>query len=174
MIRPHIASKFTSNMKKILGLILLTGAVPSAAQTAIDAVAGQWTHNGQTHAWVVGEMCAVQTVSADSVLLSQGFLQPAETTVNTGEWISSPLHLSIWPNPATDRTMLTGMCKEKAATLPWQMIDASGKIVLSGRLKVENDGSFRHEIALNTIPDGLFQIRILTALSFETLTLIKL
>ncbi|HOY07878.1 MAG TPA: hypothetical protein PLO67_20850, partial [Saprospiraceae bacterium] len=98
------------NCRSILLLLSLAlgAALPGHSQSAFGAAANEAVINSQQHQWSVGEMCAVGTATSPSLLLTQGFLQPAGGVVPTQEADLIFTDLRVSPNPTAAIATLWG------------------------------------------------------------------
>lgn len=95
---------------------------------------------GLTYAYTVGEV-VISTMSANNRTLTQGFHQPEHTQL---VYVQEPglnhWDLEIFPNPVSD-VLTVRFVSPDGSGLRATVLDALGKVILSGQVLSEQDGS---------------------------------
>ena len=162
-------------MKQLIFLIALYSISSSAmSQTSMDAASNQAFVNNQWHEWSVGEMCAVNTAISPSLIITQGFLQPQEAVVYSGEIQKAITDLKVFPNPTRAIAALEGQLPESIRQFNYQMIDATGAMLDNGVVSIPSGGHVEQAFDLTTWPAGIYFLNIHISGIVKTFSIIKL
>ena len=101
-----------------------------------------------TYTWTVEAACDLDDISDPSVSSSFTTAGPRLEAIE--------MEISMFPNPAIDRVSITGL--DPDAEVSYQLIDASGKAVLTSSDVTGSQGSL--DVALNNIPSGIYQMTV--------------
>jgi len=165
------------NCRSILLLLSLAlgAALPGHSQSAFGAAANEAVINSQQHQWSVGEMCAVGTATSPSLLLTQGFLQPAGGLVPTQEADLIFTDLRVSPNPTAAIATLWGYLPAGlTGPLTIQLWNAEGRVIQSGIAESQSDGFIRHTLDLTSYPAGTYFLCLQHSTSTKTISIVKL
>jgi len=166
-----------SKTNQLLPLFLLFVLIlqhNAAAQTVVGAASGKALINNQIHEWSVGEMCAVTTAVAPALIVTQGFLQPQETPVPTGENVLVFGDLQVMPNPAVAIATLRGYLPSGIAAIAFQLLDAKGALLKSGTVNPAGDGQVEQDFDLSAQPAGTYFLNLQMDHSFRTFSMVKI
>lgn len=124
---------FMKKINTILALILLLNVSVTQAQSVSPQVfASQGNHYQDANfsvSYTIGEMAAVNTISGNGYIFTQGFHQPDKFSIVTfipnieANWSSS-----TFPNPVSNELNLN-IRTEKPLQLSIQLVDAAGRLV---------------------------------------------
>ena len=165
------------NCRSILLFFCLAqgAALPGHSQSAFGAAANAAVINSQQHQWSVGEMCAVGTATSPSLLLTQGFLQPAGGVVPTQEADPIFTDLLVSPNPTAASATLWGhLPAGLTGPLTIQLWNAEGKAVQSVMVESQSDGFIRHTLDLTAFPAGTYFLSLQHSTATKTISIVKL
>jgi hypothetical protein len=147
--------------KQLLILILIfTGATTAAAQnvspTVISSSGGSGSADGTFLSWTTGELM-VQTYSADTLMLTQGF-QQGEITVTTtaSELQGLSRDVRVYPNPVQNRLNVDfqGVVDKTARV---KLLNLNGKVFLTKEI---TNTSNTTRINLNGTPSGTYILEV--------------
>ena len=151
-------------MKKILYLILII--LPSALQAqsvspqVISTAGGYVEGTGLSLSYTIGEV-AVQTLTAGSLVLTQGFQQPLDIGTFNRETMQVDWQLKTWPNPVSHDLYLR-VGSEIQQDLVLEAIDLSGRTHLIRKIEAPpQDSPFK--VDLSNLAAGVYLIKIRTA-----------
>jgi hypothetical protein len=131
-----------SIMKKtvLLGLLLFAGVynihAQSVAPSAINASGGTAIIGANEFDWSVGEMTMVSTFTGTGIIVTQGVLQPAETSINAVNNQVLLKKLQVYPNPATSIVNLQYFSPGEG-TMTYRLMDVTGKIIANRSVQVK-------------------------------------
>lgn len=150
-------------------------ALPIRSQSVLGAAANEAVINSRQHQWSVGEMCAVGTVTSPSLLLTQGFLQPAGGVVPTQEADLIFTDLRVSPNPTAAIATLWGYLPAGlTGPLTIQLWNAEGRVIQSGIAESQSDGFIRHTLDLTSYPAGTYFLYLQHSTATKTISIVKL
>lgn len=125
----------------IILFVILFSSVCSSAQivkytSTINAAGGSKDISGDNYEWSVGEMVAVNTGVGSNIIVTQGVLQPAPSSlsISTQEYIKD--HVSIYPVPSKS-TVTLHYSFPNAGKLSFDLTDVAGKILLSNAIDID-------------------------------------
>lgn len=126
-------------------------------ERSVIGSAGSFVSSGSVQlSWTVGET-VVNTASAGSVILTQGFQQPNQANSAVKE--VNQTNLTLYPNPSTG--MFQVSLKSGASTLNEQasafVYDGAGKQVAHFTQLLFNNGSL--DLDLSHLPGGLYTLQ---------------
>jgi hypothetical protein len=134
----------------------------STAQTVVGAASGNGTIGGQQiHTWSVGEMCAVSTQTSPTLIVTQGFLQPADAPISTdapaGFLVTD---LRVFPNPSAQWVQISGTLGADPLDIRLQLTDATGKLLWSQSLSLAGGTTLDQSIDLSLYPSGQYMLTL--------------
>lgn len=104
----------------------------SIAPSTINACGNMVTLAGNDYEWSVGEMVLVSTFTAGAVTVTQGVLQPADVLLGVNPVPEIPMHISVFPNPASSDVSIR-YASQTPASMSYVLTDMTGKTIMSGR-----------------------------------------
>jgi Secretion system C-terminal sorting domain len=117
-------------MKHLPFLLLLLLSQPLAAQSVERAVIGAYGASGTAGTiqldMTVGEI-ATTTANAGSLIITQGFHQPAGGSVGIEDELGVQVDYRLYPNPTTDMITLE-MTGAKPVAIRVEIVDARGRL----------------------------------------------
>ena len=148
------------------GLILFSMFIGSnvMAQTTINVASHTATLDGLVFDYSIGEMTSISTEKNSTFLITQGFLQPADSA----KWSSSPTNLSpfsdvssniqIYPNPTEDLLFVESEdFNPGGVTL--KLMDALGN-VLKAQNEKQASGKNKYSLDLKSFANGQYFLLI--------------
>ena len=113
---------------------------------------------GYSLSWTVGEMAQVETFSAGSRILTQGFQQPWEnpTGIEESSWVTN---FQLFPVPAATQVEVVFEFLQ-AGQVEMELFDAAGKSVLVSPIVQYLSGTKREIIDLSRLSSGIYFLRI--------------
>ncbi|MCX6352057.1 MAG: T9SS type A sorting domain-containing protein [Bacteroidetes bacterium] len=136
-------------MKNIVLVFLLFAFIKGNAQSLSNQVINSTGGIYQTLEYSVGEV-VITTVSNSSNILTQGFLQPNDTTTVTG--VNNVITLgsiNYYPNPVIDYLNIK---TDKVDIKKIEIIDALGRLIYTS--------NFSEQILLSTFSKGIYFVRL--------------
>ena len=136
-------------MKKMILLIgiAIAGAVHAGAQSVgpstLNAAGGGGTIAGNTFDWSVGELTMVSTFSTPGIEVTQGVLQPPESTVGIPKTTSVAKQIRVFPNPASTVVNIEYTSATDAA-LTYRLMDMTGKVISTQKVNVTSGITTAH------------------------------
>lgn len=118
---------------------------------------------GAQLSWSVGEM-AVETHSAGSHKLTEGFHQPNLTITEITEKLDVNLAVNVFPNPTSDEFTIA----TEETELSYILTDLSGKVIQKGTSKGN-----KTTVAVNGYPEGTYLLKVTSKHNFRTFKIIK-
>jgi len=113
-------------------IALVVQANAQSLSPSVIASGGGFSANGTAMlSFTTGELTMVETFSAGSSILTQGFQQPEDFSTGISVVTAQGPGMSAFPNPATDAINLLSDFTE-AGRLRLLLTDALGRIVLQG------------------------------------------
>lgn len=144
-------------MKKnyFLWILILCSAISvanaqSIGPSTLNASGGSATAGGNTYEWSVGEMTLVSTATSASVIVTQGVLQPVQSTNGVGT-IDNTMYqyMDVYPVPTSSMLYLqphfTG-----GGTLQYSLLDVTGKTIVKEEVTLHT-GKEKQSIDLNRL-----------------------
>lgn len=123
-------------------LISATGNLSNSANLQVSATSGE---------------IVVSTESSGTIILTQGFQQPAvEDFVGTFNIDDSDIEISIFPNPAIS-TLSLGMKSQNNIDLEIEILDITGKRVFPPR-KISFTGEAKETLDFSKLPSNTYLI----------------
>ncbi|MCD4788639.1 MAG: T9SS type A sorting domain-containing protein [Bacteroidales bacterium] len=145
--------------KLIISVMLLLGfgLTGLQAQEAILATGGEASGNGGSVSYSVGQVTYTTNTGTNGYSAAEGVQQPYEISVVFGleEINSINLHLSVFPNPATDvlNLKVDDYNNEK---LSYQLYDIKGKLLEGKELTVSET-----QIQTNTLVPSTYFLKVI-------------
>ena len=112
------------------------GANHLLAQQAINVAGHSATINGMRFDYSIGEMTLISTSRNQSLIVTQGLLQPTNTNTQNSQSSPATVHdaltseIKVYPNP-TDNILFVESNEAAAISIVFKLFDASGKVILS-------------------------------------------
>lgn len=147
-------------MKKLILILMLPASVLNilSAQSTINCMGGGTLLNGSIYEASIGEMSAVQTLSAGGYHLTQGVLQKMEATPLSVENSGIQLEIDIYPNPTVDILNLR-LNNAPQADIHFEVVDVTGKKLLQKDTKVRTSNEvFSFDLSAYSIGTYLLHI----------------
>ncbi len=142
-------------MKYILLIFGLTAAFAIQAQSierqVIGSAGGSFSGSFQVD-WTAGET-VVSTVTAGSVMLTQGFHQPPEAP-NAVRMVQAPVNLTAFPVPTSDMLNLNWVGEKSEMNL--ELYNAAGNLVYNGVWGLAPN----FQLDLGNYSQGIYMLRI--------------
>jgi hypothetical protein len=153
----------------LFGSIFLSAGIQKTfAQNTLNVSGNSAKINGMTFDYSIGEMTLVSTEHQSNFIITQGLLQPNQTT---SEQATSPSDLNQWqnlvkvyPNPS-DNLVYAEWQADKTADCSYQLLDATGKVVLKGNYQ-QVSGTNKIRLELQSLAAGTYYL-MLTGLLAE-------
>lgn len=115
-----------------LCLVGIAANAQSVGPTTINAAGGSTTISGNTYEYSIGEMTAVHTASAGSIIVTHGILQPMKSTTGIKD-LSLNGFASVYPNPTQNSIYLKPSFAGKTE-LEYRLTDVLGKILQTKKI----------------------------------------
>jgi hypothetical protein len=140
-------------MKKILTLLIMTALFPllsnsqTLSPTVVSSSGGYFSNGSGSLSFTVAEMTMVQTFTAGSSILTQGFQQPEQNIVSIPETQLAEGDIVTYPNPTSGAFSLQYLATENSEKVI-TVLNSMGQVVfqktfnqVSGINKVDFDFS---------------------------------
>jgi hypothetical protein len=145
-------------------------AQPQLSPQVIGA-AGQDFQSSQFQlTYTVGELAAVNTLTAGNSTLTQGFHQPDKFTIAWTTFPESELSIGLYPNPANDYIRVFWESKT-AKSYELSIFDATGRLVIAPTLITTNFHSGETALPTSTLAAGSYFLKIASAEGLHTKSL---
>jgi hypothetical protein len=149
-------------MKKInLILLILFAGTLARAQTlapqVISSGGNYATGGGYSLSQDFGEL-AVQTLSAGSNILTQGFEQPFDMIAGVSNIQDPGLSITLYPNPATDQININ-VLSDRSTDYRFSIIDATGRQVETTIYAPSSIGAV-HTMDVSNLASGMYFITV--------------
>lgn len=141
----------------VLCISLHSYAQPAKYTTTINSAGGSNDINGNNYEWSVGEMAVINTGVASNIIVTQGVLQPATSSVDISEYESIKDHVSIYPVPSKSVVTLNYDFRN-AGKLDIDISDITGRVVLSKTVSIAAAGTI--PISLEHLANANYMLRI--------------
>jgi hypothetical protein len=152
-----------------LGIILTMNARAQKDPSTINSSGGSATYKTVTYDWSVGEMAAIETFSTTSLIITQGFLQPAILKVDHfDQSITDHQKIVVYPDPGK-QTCIIETKFAKHGKLNYQLIDLNGRIFLKKETNLKEMIS-KESINLSNYPKGIYLLRVSFTSKDETIS----
>jgi len=133
-------------------IYILSGS--SSAQEVIAPAGGEYRTEGASISWTLGEG-AIETFSAGSYILTQGFHQPTLTVVSVNELSDPDFAIKVFPNPADDYFSLY-IGHEQPGDFRYLLGDIQGTPILNDRVH-----SHESRIQVSSLPRGFYLLSVI-------------
>ncbi len=151
-------------MKKTILLIplLLAAAINIRAQgvgpATINAVGNSAIIGSSEFDWSIGEMTMVSTVTAGSIIITQGVLQQSDISVGVPNYSPIARQLKVFPNPASTVVNLQ-YSTQTAGTLFYKLMDLNGKIISRQTINVK-EGATTEQINVSALACATYMLEV--------------
>jgi len=143
-------------MKKQIALLIFCSSATTFSQQLTPQVVASsgdyFVGASSTLSWTLGEI-AIDTYNGTSNTLTQGFQQP-QLSFSEIENFAPEILMRVYPNPTFSEINLE--IKENSEILNIQILDASGKVVLSDIYS----GNAIKKIDFSSYADGLYLLQV--------------
>jgi hypothetical protein len=151
------------------GIILTMNAPAQKDPSLINSSGGSATYHTVTYDWSVGEMAAIETFSTNTLIITQGFLQPF---ILKGTPVDQSVtdHKKIMVNPDYGKqTCSLETSFEKPGKLNYLIVDLNGRTLLKKEINLK-ELTFKESINLSIYPNGFYLLKVRFTTSDETIT----
>jgi len=124
----------------------------------INAAGGTSNIGANNYEWSVGEMALVNTGAAANIVVTQGVLQPAQSTGNVREYTGTMKNVSVYPVP-TKSIVYIQHDFVVAGKLYYELMDITGKAILQKNILVQ-PGTGKQEINLESLPNASYMLHL--------------
>jgi hypothetical protein len=137
-----------------------SGFAQSIAPSTLNAAGGSQVVLGTTVEWSIGEMVAVNTATTNTVIVTQGLLQPSEIKRPDGVVNTTFLQdkISVYPNPSSD-VLTIGTKNLTDGTLEYILTDIQGKVIIKNDFNVNQQKS-NQEINISSLAASNYLLKI--------------
>lgn len=159
---------------KIIALFLfaITSCLSIKAQEVIHAASAEVEINNIQFNYSIGEMVLVDTYSTGDFLLTQGFLQPTESVINSVSSLDAHEDaLHVYPNPFT-HTIQVSLNSAEDGQFALQLYDASGRVVWSQDLFFVGNNTYQ-TIDFSMLSAGCYIMKVFSLGNTENNTYIS-
>jgi len=129
----------------------------SVERSVIGSAGGVVNASGSIVTWTVGET-VIQTASGGSVILTQGYQQPEQTTTSVKS-MNTLNGLKVYPNPSNGVFQLEAQ-SATIGNLSISVTDASGKLAYQSGI---SGNSLTNSIDLSNLPGGIYLLKVADA-----------
>ena len=148
--------------KKVLVLVfVVTGLAGSYAQSierqVIGSSGGYSSQTNVSASYTVGE-AVVQTATAGTIVLTQGFQQPDNQSVGIVD-VANNIKISAYPNPTTDKVIVE-INAEAESQFSFQVYNALGQLVLLPASLQQTDSVTVHQFDFSLLSPANYFIAI--------------
>ena len=130
----------------------------SIGPSTLNAAGGTAVIGTNEFDWSVGEMTMVSTFSSSSIIVTQGVLQPAESTVGVPNITSLTKQLKVFPNPASSVVNIE-YTSAANGTLAYRLLDMNGKVVSKQKVNTTN-GTTTTQINLQEVACASYMLEV--------------
>lgn len=147
-------------LKPSLFLCCALLSLHSMGQTTINAAGNSAKINDMTFDYSIGEMTIISTEKASNIIVTQGLLQPMSKYASPADQADHSAvsnfadHLKVYPNP-TENMLFIETVEAVAGEFSYQLLDASGKVVLSQKEQQVN-GNNKFSLSLASFAAGSY------------------
>jgi hypothetical protein len=154
-----------NRMKKCLSLFscmfLLcnySDAQPVKYTSTVNAAGGTANIGGNNYEWSVGEMALVNTGTGSNITVTQGVLQPAQSTGNVDDYAGVMKNVSVYPVPTRGVVYIQHEFVS-AGSLNYKLMDITGKLILERDVEIQ-PGTGKQEINLENLPNASYMLHL--------------
>jgi len=135
----------------LITLVLIGGTI--SAQELISAAGGQYATGTKSIDWSLGEV-VIATFSEGDYVLTQGFHQSNVTVTAIDEIPGTGLHVTVYPNPASDYVTVR-LADTPPEGTGYGLYDFSGQRLFGGDLS-----DHEKTLSFHTLDAGVYFLRI--------------
>ena len=147
-------------------LCLIFGISSEAtAQQTINVAGNSAVIYGMTFDYSIGEMTVVSTAKSGNLIVTQGLLQPHNSTGSANTTNADNQHIrsmagmiNVYPNP-TSNILYIETKDEQAGQFIYQLFDATGKLVASSK-EMQKEGANKYSFNLQSFASGSYFLMI--------------
>ncbi|MBS1771490.1 MAG: T9SS type A sorting domain-containing protein [Bacteroidetes bacterium] len=157
-------------MKKRMFYLIVAwlAAIQAYAQPAtLNASGGTYTTATAAFDWSVGEMTLVNTATAPSIIITQGILQPLESSSGVND-VSVKNKLKLYPNPASTMVHLDYDAGANQS-LSYKLTDITGQLIAEKNIDL-NSGNNSVQIDVSALASAAYMLTVI--IKDKTATLI--
>lgn len=144
----------------IAGFGIWAGANAQVLSPEVIASQGGTFQNAEFEvSYTVGEMAAINTLSNNSFILTQGFHQPDKFVTVRVEEISSDMNLLAFPNPASSILNLQ-LNLDRRAAFKVECFDVSGRLVNEPMQINHAAGEQTYQFNISGLAPGAYFLRL--------------
>ena len=146
----------------LIPLALVTAMNVHAQSTGpgtLNATGNTISAGGNEFDWSVGEMTMVSTISAASIIVTQGVLQPSDAApsgISATSLLSS--QLKVFPNPATSIVNVQYSAQDNG-TMTYSLMDLSGKVIKAQTMNVA-PGTITEQLNVSEIACATYMLKV--------------
>lgn len=130
----------------------------SIGPQTLNAAGGSAVVAGNNYEWSIGEMVAVNTVTASNITVTQGLLQPILQTTGIDDVNFNWGGIQIYPNPVNDRLQIKFNMEEQLDVVV-QLMDVTGRIYTTEKFSKKN-GMNIFEIDCSALSSGAYILNL--------------
>lgn len=156
-----------TNLKKYLkllfmGVIGFLGITPAGyaqgVSHTINSSGGTVAISNTIHEWSIAEMTLIATLTSPEVVLTQGLLQPFQTTLSINNPSGPKSKLSVYPNPA-EETINFSITNIRDAIVDYKLVSITGQTILQGESIGQSD-TLNQSIDISRLSSGTYLLRV--------------
>jgi len=153
--KKHLKLIFTGILS-LLG-ITFTSYGQSVSHT-VNSSGGTAINSNMLHEWSIAEMALITTLTAPEVVLTQGLLQPVQTTLSISNPSGPKSKLSVYPNPA-EETINFSITNIEGAMVDYKLMSITGQTILQGESIGQSD-TLNQSINISRLSSGTYLLRV--------------
>jgi len=153
----------------LLGIILAMNARAQKDPSVVNTAGGSLTYKTVTYDWSVGEMAAIETFLTNSLIVTQGYLQPAIVKVDHfDQSVTDQQKIMVYPDYGKQSCFLETTFG-KPGKLNYLLVDLNGRTLLKKETNLKEPTS-KESISLSNFPNGYYLLRVIFTNKGETIS----
>ena len=124
----------------------------------VNSSGGTVVIDSNVHEWSIAEMAMVSTLTSSELVLTQGLLQPFQTSlsINNPSGLTSELFVS--PNPA-EETVNFRITNSNGAKVDYRLMNIIGQVILLGQVANQSE-TINQSIDISRLATGTYLLNV--------------
>jgi hypothetical protein len=135
---------------------LATGSLcyGQSVSQAINSSGGTAVIGSTLHEWSIAEMTLITTQTSPVIILTQGLLQPVQTTLSINDQPPLRPELVVYPNPA-EETLNFSITNIGGGIVNYRLVSIAGQTILGGNNSWQSD-TINESIDVSRLSSGTY------------------